>query len=538
FLANGENTFQKELPLMFEPMIGPKGKISLICADLNNDGFEDAIFAGADSSQPGIATRQKILAVAMADKTGRFEAPEFKLLPGIPRSYSGGTDLVASDFDQDGKLDLALALAGRDSIMLYRGDGTGALDLYRSYGVGYYPKGLTLLDMNKDEVIDLVAAEPIQEKFSLLMGVLKPMKPAREDCLQCGVDFFLESHPTLLKTGDFNMDDLQDLVILDDKADRLSILLGNGNPLFVPNEIISLSGGAPRSLTVFQANADEDVFPDLALITSIRPDFPGTLRVYFNDGNGRFSEGLTENLLLDPRAVQAGDVNNDGAIDLVVTHGLGSGNEIFFGDGKGVFDNTFFSNELKAPEGLFLNDFDIDYDLDAVLPAPTEGVLYIVPNDSKDTPINPASELFSTINVRGIPKTVAIGDFSLDLFPDIAVGIQGEPQCYLYKNDESAHFGYQGTVALAEPAGFLLGKDIDFNHETDLIATLPGLKGVEIILNHQGLLFGSEDGTFPVNSFDSEAQPLWVDLNGDFLPELIVPSLREKKLTILFNQSQ
>ena len=74
-------------------------------------------------------------------RTGSFILPEL---------------IQAGDFNEDGKLDLAVISAGFDHIALLFGDGNGNFTLGGHFPTDTLPKGLQIADVNHDGHLDVV----------------------------------------------------------------------------------------------------------------------------------------------------------------------------------------------------------------------------------------------------------------------------------------------------------------------------------------------------------------------------------------------
>src|SRR5215207_9253799 len=90
-----------------------------------------------------------------AGRRPRFETFEdrclLSLTPGL--SYSVGTEpqaVVAADFNNDGRLDLATANAGSNSVSVLLGDGQGGFGAAINSAAGDNPVSLAVGDFNSD----------------------------------------------------------------------------------------------------------------------------------------------------------------------------------------------------------------------------------------------------------------------------------------------------------------------------------------------------------------------------------------------------
>jgi hypothetical protein len=536
YLADGENQFKMPfLPILFKPLSSESGLMNLVSADLNQDGFDDVIFTAADGEASG-SVPGGTLAMVLADGAGDFEAPVFQSLDGVGRGLDGPTDLEALDLDKDGHIDAIMTVAGRNSVIHFLGDGKGNLESHRSYNVGAKPLDLIVFDMNKDGIPDLMVSEPEEETQSLLDGGMGRIDPAGGELLHSGIDVYLSCHPSKIDASDLDGDEFLDLVIMDDVDDQMAVMLNDGSGGFIHADSFLVSGQNPNSFCLFQANSEQDDYPDLAVIAAESADVGGKVDLFLNDGNGVFEEKEVIGIAFDPREIGAADIDNDGFQDLVITQRKTGSNVHIHGDGQGNFKILEDRKPLDGATGLALEDLDNDFDVDAVTTAPSEQLVHILPTDANGS-LN-LGENSSSFDARGMPLGLAVRDFNLDRFMDIALSLEDESQCDIHTNDTFAGFAYSGTIELSGPGGALLAADIDFDSKVDLIAMIPEASGLDLLMNREGQLERTQDSPVLASSFAARAEPLWVDLNGDLLPELVIPSRKEKKLTVLINLSK
>ena len=67
--------------------------------------------------------------------------------------------LVAGDFNRDGKLDLAVARAGANAVVILSGHGAGTFTVGPDIAVGTTPFSLTAADLDGDGTLDLAVAK-------------------------------------------------------------------------------------------------------------------------------------------------------------------------------------------------------------------------------------------------------------------------------------------------------------------------------------------------------------------------------------------
>src|SRR5262245_43070273 len=78
--------------------------------------------------------------------------------------------VVAGDFNNDGRLDVATANYSGDSVSLLLGNGQGGFDAAVDFPTGAGPNCMAVGDFNKDSKLDLVTGSETTGKVSVLLG--------------------------------------------------------------------------------------------------------------------------------------------------------------------------------------------------------------------------------------------------------------------------------------------------------------------------------------------------------------------------------
>ncbi|MGC9503932.1 FG-GAP-like repeat-containing protein [Baaleninema sp.] len=300
---------------------------------------------------------------------------------------------------------------------------------------GSSPQSVVVADFNNDSHLDIATANEQTDNISVLLG-------DGTGNFGSAVNFPVSTEPPPLVgyqpramvAGDFNNDTRQDLAIAN-HAGSLSILWGDGTgnfnsttPLALNNfDIASRSSFVdpifnPNSISAGQVNQDGNL--DL-IIAGDAIDYDDVL-VLLGNGAGQFSatsvsaNGYVEDAI-------ATDINRDGNADLVTANSLPAFSSdtvsLFFGDGTGNFTpETDFPLGLDAgASAVVTEDFNRDGNPDVALAnaATRPGSLSVLLGNGTDN-LNPAKS-FNADNPFTLGLSdVATGDFNGDGILDLA----------------------------------------------------------------------------------------------------------------------
>jgi hypothetical protein len=335
-----------------------------ITVDLNGDGILDLAGTGLNSG-----------AVMLGRGDGTFR-------PKVNYPVAGqAQDLAAGDFNGDGRIDLVVSLSNPEfslSLLKGNGDGTfGASVNFENTGAQEDSPAVVATDLDNDGRLDVVLAHAIACFVSpcVVSRTITVMLGFGDGTFQTPFDIEVGTGMSRIAVGDFNRDGIRDLGIAGDNS-QVFILLGIGNGSFLKQPTITLTAD-----TLFVDGSDIDV-ADLNgdtiqdLVVAI-PTNGSRTAILLGNGDGSFQSPriLTESGLRVPQYQVIADFNRDGRLDLALALANGTNGlfQIRTGNGDGTFNAPRFyavppPNSSVGGGTIVTGDFNRDGRPDIALP--------------------------------------------------------------------------------------------------------------------------------------------------------------------------
>ncbi len=519
--------------------------------DLNRDGWNEIIvnndhnhYETPDAFLYHPDTRGKFLSLF---SPLRGEMPLYQMLAQTQEAAAGITRLQAlgtgrshvADLNGDGWPDLVFAnfIHGWSEAPLptfvYWGGENGFAITRRSILDAFRGTAAASADLDGDGRTDLIVAnggrEYLINKSAALTPPLEKLIDEREKTSyifpQDETGFSQQRRialPTLfaidVKTADFNRDGLPDLAFLEaGRPGRLRIFWNDGKGFASPPQVLSVYAPTWGKLTreFFVGDLDDD-----GLVDVFAPSEGGMSEIFWN-GPGGFSEKRkTELSIANAYSADAGDLDADGKIDLVVTNyserdetrkstSYSANSVIFYGDGRRFETGRKATLPTNGATGVVLADTTGDSRLDIVISQHRDEESFDIPSVifvNSSTGFSPANREF-------------LGTFGA---ADVAVvpGPAPSPAGLFFSNRQSGYARYTGTSDAMGGGG---GAD-----------SLP----------HMGILWGNAASVFGPGAMSllpsaaPETTLVCTDLNFDGRGDLVYLRGKGDELRVRFGSGQ
>jgi VCBS repeat protein len=288
--------------------------VGLALGDLNQDAVPDIVVA--DSSANAVQ-------VLPGTGSGSF---------GAPLPYATGAapyDVVLAHLDHDALLDVGTANRGGQSISILHGHADGTLGPHQDFPTGLSSRRLAFADLDGDGDLDAVTCA--MTKVSVQMGdgagALAP--PTIYSFSSANSDF---GPWGALALGDWNGDGKVDVVVT--SVSRTSFIAGNGDGTLRAAQRLDYTIGS-RDVAIGDLDQDGKLDFVQAADFALGADFAGCGSVYRGNGDGTFEPWTGYGANLGTSGVAIGDLNSDGAPDLVLSNSASDNVTILLHNGSG-----------------------------------------------------------------------------------------------------------------------------------------------------------------------------------------------------------
>lgn len=286
--------------------------------DFNEDGRLDLVVQTVDVLSPNLTPWGA--KVFLQDSSGGFQEKNEYLLPttGITWHFE------PRDFNEDGHLDILMEEANQDLLLLPgKGDGTFLEPAFLGLAAAGF---FAVADLNGDRHLDIVAAR---------------------------------------------------------RDGGVGVFFGAGNGTFTAASTLDadVTASYPRIGEIMVADVNKDGRTDVVVGSQPGNSLDGTLKVFFNKGDGTFLEAVSTPKVAT-RMSALGDFNGDGLLDYAGSGGAPEQLQIWIGQGDGHFTRRIVYSLTAAFAAVYdVSVADLNYDgiLDVLVSGQASSTVYAAP---------------------------------------------------------------------------------------------------------------------------------------------------------------
>jgi FG-GAP-like repeat/IPT/TIG domain len=378
------------------------------------------------------------------------------------------------------------------------------------YTTGVNPRSIVMEDVNGDGKPDMLVANDGANSLSVLLNTTAA--PGAIPGFTAKFDFTTGVNPKCIATGDLNGDGKPDLVVANSGAATVSVFLnttanGAATPSFTAKSDFT-TGTTPVSVAIADANGDGK--PDIVVANSGAASV-SVLRNTTATGAGvpsfapksDFTTGTT------PVSVVIGDANGDSQPDMMVANSGAASVSIFRNTtpaGGAIFT---FSPKVDFttganPNSISMGDINADGKQDMVVTNSTAASVSVLFNTTASGGASPTFAAKVDFTTGAAPGAVANADLDGDGMPDLVIANSGAASISVLRNTTSTG---SGTPSYSAKVDFTTGNSPVSVSVADIDGDgIPEISAANLNSN-TGSVFQLNFSALPVTITDLKAYP-------------------------------
>lgn len=392
-----------------------------------------------------------------------------------PVSISSGSrpiDVISSDFDNDGDMDLAVINFENSfsELAILIGNGDGTFQAPVRYDTEFGPNNLTIGDFNGDGHEDIAVTTNGSKVDVFLADNTTPGTFLPYTSLSAG------TNPQDVATGDFNGDTFIDIVTANKGTGNVSVFNGDGSGGFAVHVTYATDIDC-NGITV----ADLDGDTNLDIITA--NETANNISVLINDGAGSFVAAVNYAADNGTIRLEQDDVNNDGDIDIVAVNSTSNSISTFLGNGDGTLQAQNSAAAIGSPTNLVIGDFDGDSNVDVVLSCLVGQVMPVFIGDGTGN-----FKIGDFASAGAGPDALFAADINGDGDNDFVVVNETDGNATVHYGAGDGTFTLGQTLTTGAGPSDVSGADLDGNGFIDIIVTNYTDGNISVFMNTAGTL--------------------------------------------------
>jgi len=385
------------------------------------------------------------------------------------------------------------------------------------YDTGCYAHLTVPADVNNDGYVDLLQSHGYDYFFSIFMnkGDGTFYEAARFD--------YLYNDSCYIAPADVNNDNWVDMVVSYLNAPYLLIYFNKGDGTFEEPTTYDAAG----SHNIIIEDINNDNWLDIVVCHGSPKN---VMQVLMNNGDGTFADIVKykrEEFYVHT-SHDAGDVDNDGFLDIVTTYLIMSSDdrfiEVYKNNGDGTFgDPVLYDPETKGALYITVADVNNDHYVDILGSQYNNQKLSVFLNNGDGTFADP--DIYDT---GAKPFSPTVADINNDGWNEILVNNYGGDTVSVFMNKGDGTFENEVKCNVAKRPNMPTLFDIDNDGWIDMIVPSRDDGSINVFLNKKDGTFGDSLIYGPGDSYE------WVtivaDVNNDLLVDIIQTDLGSANL--------